>query len=120
MPRAILPRGHTLAGMSTRHPARYAALALAVVLAGCGGGDPSPTDAVKLLLDQGGECYAVAAGRVPPAKFNAAAADIASVPMAQVCAAWPAGLAIDCPAAYAALSKPFTDAKQCSAGSVTP
>lgn len=73
----------------------------------------SPTEAARMLLDQSGECFAVAAGRVSPDKFDATAADIASVPMAQVCLAWPAGLAIDCPAAYAALSRPFIDGGQC-------
>lgn len=66
-----------------------------------------------MLLDQSGECFAVAAGRVSPVKFDATAADIASVPMDQVCLAWPAGIAIDCQSLYAALSLPYTDAGQC-------
>lgn len=96
------------------------AFVLAAVLAGCGGGgreELSPTEAVSMLLDQSGECFAVAAGRVGPDRFNTAAADIASVPMDQVCLAWPAGIAIDCLAAYAALSRPYSDAGQCK---VTP
>ena len=66
-----------------------------------------------MLLDQSGECFAVAAGRTTPDKFNAAAAEISSVAMDAVCLAWPAGVGIDCRAAYSALSRPYTDGGQC-------
>ena len=94
------------------------AFVLAAVLAGCGGGgreELSPAEAASMLLDQSGECFAVAAGRVGPDRFNAVAAAIASVPMADVCLAWPVGLPIDCQAAYAAMSRPFSDGAQCRA-----
>ena len=104
--------------MKTNRIACYISVLAALALTGCGGGgsNVSPTEAARMLLDQTGECFAVASGRVPPDKFDAMATDIASVPMDQVCLAWPAGIAIDCPAAYAALSRPYSDAGQCKVG----
>ena len=103
--------------MKTKHFARFVGVAAGLILAGCGGGSEavSPTEAARMLLDQSGECFAVAAGRVGPDRFNAVAAAIASVPMADICIAWPVGLPIDCQAAYAAMSRPFSDAAQCRA-----
>lgn len=84
------------------------AVLAALLLAGCGGGGGAdPAQAVRLMLDQVGECFSVAAGRATPDQFNAAAAEIASVPEAQVCAAWPAGVSIPCSRAYAIYSKPY-------------
>ena len=81
---------------------------VATLLSACGGSAISPAEAFRLLLDQGAECYAVAAGRVSPERFNAVAADIASVAQPTVCMAWPAGLTIQCADAYALYSKPYS------------
>lgn len=83
------------------------AIALAATLAACGGGGPTDQEAVSLLLEQGGECYAVASGRTAPDRFNAAAAGIASTAQAAVCAAWPPGMSIACADAYALYSRSF-------------
>jgi hypothetical protein len=90
-------------------------VAAATFLAGCGGGgeDVSPAEAARMLLDQSGECFAIAAGRTSPDKFNAAAADISSVAMDAVCLAWPAGATADCRAAYAAMARPYSEPSQC-------
>lgn len=83
------------------------AIAIAATMAACGGGGMTDREITKLLIDQGVECYAVAAGRLPPDRFNAAAAGIASMAQATVCAAWPPGMSIACADAYALYSRPF-------------
>lgn len=101
--------------MKTKHFARFVGVAAGLILDGFGGGSEavSPTEAARMLLDQSGECFAVASGRTSPDKFNSQAADISSVAMDAVCLAWPAGNAIDCRAAYTALSRPYSDGGQC-------
>lgn len=84
------------------------AIATTATATACGGGGPTAQEAARMLLDQGGECYAVAAGRSAPHKFNSTAADIASVAQPDVCMAWPASLSISCADYYAMYSKPFS------------
>ena len=89
-----------------------------VICTACGGGgsDTAPNEASSLLLDQIGECFAVASGRSMPDRFNSAAERIASVPMADVCANWTAGTSIDCRAAYSQLARPYSTPGQCNIG----
>ena len=83
------------------------AIAIAATMAACGGGGMTDREITKLLIDQGVECYAVAAGRLPPDRFNARAADIASVPLDTACFAWPPGLLVGCTDSYLLYSKPY-------------